>query len=119
MEDESPKITSVLKSEKIKDPKKVAQGKKLAAISRQAKERKAKEREASIRKEEREHCEEGNGFLKYSSVLIPIILFGGYYLFYLRKEEKEPEELRKKTVKPNEGETDDSEQRQEPDLECL
>ena len=37
------KITSV---EKIKDPKKVEQGKKLAAMSKQAKEKKAAERSA-------------------------------------------------------------------------
>ena len=110
----TPKITSVVKTEKIKDPKRVAQGKKLAAISRQAKERKAKEREASIRNEERERCdEEGGSFLKYSSVFIPVVLFGGYYLFYLRKKEpekKEEEPPEKKTAKNDE---------QEPDLECL
>lgn len=40
------KITSVEKNEKVKDPRKVEAGKRLAAISKQAKERKAKEREA-------------------------------------------------------------------------
>ena len=40
------KITSVEKNEKVKDPRRVEAGKRLAAISRQAKERKAKEREA-------------------------------------------------------------------------
>ena len=49
-----PKITSEVK---VKDPRRVAQGKRLAAISREAKARKAREREMSIRKEEVEKCE--------------------------------------------------------------
>ena len=42
-ENKETKITSVEK-EKVKDPKRVEQGKRLAAISREAKERKARER---------------------------------------------------------------------------
>ena len=44
------KITSVEK-EKLKDPKRVEQGKRLAAISREAKERKARERAQESRQE--------------------------------------------------------------------
>ena len=49
--DEETKITSVVK-EKIKDPRRVAQGKKLGAIGREAKERKAKERARQAQLEE-------------------------------------------------------------------
>ena len=41
MEEQQPKITTV---EKVKNPKRVEQGKRLAAISREAKARKAAER---------------------------------------------------------------------------
>ena len=41
------KITTV---EKVKDPKKVEAGKKLAAMSKQAKEKKATDREATLKK---------------------------------------------------------------------
>ena len=43
-ENKETKITSVEK-ERVKDPRRVEQGKKLAAISREAKERKARERQ--------------------------------------------------------------------------
>ena len=85
-----PKITSVVK-EKIKDPRRVAQGKKLAAISREAKARKAKEREAIIRKEESDKCEQENSSnaLYTLYAIVPVIAFGGYYFLYLRKPNDE------------------------------
>ena len=55
-ETEGTKITSVQK-EKVKDPRRVEQRKRLAAISREAKERKARERarlEAEQQREQRE-----------------------------------------------------------------
>ena len=86
-EGHNPKITSVVK-EKIKDPRRVPQGKKLAAISREAKERKARERKAAIRKEEAARCEEEQqeNFFNTSYALIPIIgiALGGYYFLFLR-----------------------------------
>lgn len=45
------KITTV---EKVKDPKRVAQGKRLAAISREAKARKARERQHQQQQDEPE-----------------------------------------------------------------
>ena len=51
----TPKITKAEKNEKIKDPRKVEAGKKLAAISREAKERKARERTV-VEKIETEDC---------------------------------------------------------------
>ena len=120
--EESPKITSVVKSERIKDPRRVAQGKKLAAISRQAKERKAKEGEAKIREEEADRCEEEReSYLNASNgmmALIPVILLGGYYLFYLRK--KEPEgETKGDNDKEEEEEGSYASKERKPNLECL
>ena len=82
-----PKITSEVK---VKDPRRVAQGKRLAQISREAKARKAREREASIRKEEVERCEQ-ESYSPYA--LLPVIgvlaISGGYYL-YQRKKDQQP-----------------------------
>ena len=86
---EEPKITTV---EKVKDPKRVAQGKRLAAISREAKAKKARERQ--------EHSEqqEGSGILPYfvlfSFIVIASGAFGGYC--YLKKEEEPVKEEPKK-----------------------
>ena len=79
----STKITSVEK-EKVKDLRRVAQGKRLAAISREAKERKARDREAARRKAQLEEKQEN--FFNASYAIIPIIgiAFGGYYFLYLR-----------------------------------
>ena len=41
---DEPKITSVEKSERVKDPKRVEAGRRLGALSKQAKEKKAQER---------------------------------------------------------------------------
>ena len=96
---EETKIVSVV-NEKVKDPRRVAQGKKLAAISRQAKERKAKEREAAIRKEEAAKCKEEKNFFNGSNTLyaiIPIIgiALGGYYFLCLRPTKEEKPNLKK------------------------
>ena len=87
--EETSKIT-----EKVKDPRRVAQGKKLAAISREAKARKAREREEAIRKEEANRCEEqGNAsYALYTIPIIGVIALGGYYFLELRptNPEKNP-----------------------------
>ena len=49
MTEEEPKITSIVKTPIVKDPGRVAAGKRLAAISKEAKERKKLERENAIR----------------------------------------------------------------------
>ena len=105
-QEEPPKITSEVK---VKDPRRVAQGKRLAAISREAKARKAREREASIRREEVERCERSERE-SYSYAVLPVIgilaIGGGYYL-YQRKKDQQPA-------------NDDSEERsekQQPNLE--
>ena len=87
-EQATPKITSEVK---VKDPRRVAQGKRLAAISREAKARKAREREMSIRKEEVEKCEKES----YSYAILPVIagvlVVGGGYYFYQRKKDQQPD----------------------------
>ena len=84
---EPPKITSEVK---VKNPLRVAQGKRLAAISREAKARKAKEREASIRREEVDRCERSekeNYFPSYALLpVIGILVVGGGYYFFQRKK---------------------------------
>ena len=83
MESET-KITTV---EKVKDPKRVAQGKRLAAISREAKARKARERQ--------EHQQQGESEISSYLLLVPVIVigvtaFGGYR--YWKKGEPIKEE---------------------------
>ena len=63
MSEEQPKITTV---EKVKDPRRVAQGKRLAAISREAKARKKQERS--------EQQQEEFGNLPY---LLLVVIVGG------------------------------------------
>ena len=86
-----PKITSEVK---VKDPRRVAQGKRLAAISREAKAKKAREREMSIRKEEADRCERSEKE-SYSYALLPVIagvlVVGGWYYFYQRKKDQQPD----------------------------
>ena len=99
------KITSVEK-EKIKDPRRVAQGKKLAAISREAKERKARDREAAIREAARrtqlkEEQETNASYASYAIIPIIGIAFGFLYLRNPTKNEnrdntQEGEEPKKK-----------------------
>ena len=97
---EPPKITSEVK---VKDPRRVAQGKRLAAISREAKARKAREREASIRKEEADRCErrEKESYFYTVFPVIGILVVGGGYYFYQRKKDQQPN-------------NDDSDEKQQP-----
>ena len=87
------RITSEIK---VKNPLRVAQGKKLAAISKEAKARKAREREENIRKEEVDRCEKENYFPYATTTLFPVIgilVFGGsYYFFQQRKKEEDNNE---------------------------
>ena len=98
---EPPKITSEVK---VKDPRRVAQGKKLAAISREAKAGKAREREASIRREEVEKCgEKENYFPSYTLLpVIGILVIGGGYFFYQRKKDQ-PANNNDNNEKPSEN----------------
>ena len=94
-----PKITSEVKV-KVKDPRRVAQGKRLAQISREAKARKAREREASIRKEEVERCERSERESYSPYALLPVIgvlaISGGYYLYQRKKDQQPANEVAEK-----------------------
>ena len=96
------KITSAEK-ERVKDPRRVEQGKKLAAISREAKERKARERH----QQETEAESKSESFNPYMVIISMVgVTLGGYYLLYLhrsnnkedrREEPPEEEEPEKKS----------------------
>ena len=83
--EEEPKITTV---QKVKNPKRVEQGRRLAAISREAKARKAEER-----KKLEEECT-GNANLLYVSVGVLGVIGLGYgtYSFLCKKEEPQQEQ---------------------------
>ena len=93
-ENKQTKITSVEK-EKVKDPRRVEKGKRLAAISREAKERKAREKVQRETEQQREQ-REAESFTPYVFV-IPMVgtALGGYYLYHLYRpnNRKEREEL--------------------------
>ena len=79
------KITIV---EKVKDPRRVAQGKRLAAISRAAKERKARERQ-----EQRQEPETSSYLMFVPVIAVGAVAFGGYCYWFkdnVKKEEEEP-----------------------------
>ena len=103
-ENKETKITSVDQREKerVKDPRRVEQGKKLAAISREAKKRKARDR-AQREAEQQRETESFNPYM----VIVPAIgiALGGYYLYHLyrpnEKEEHRPEERKEPKKKPN------------------
>ena len=105
-QEEPPKITSEVK---VKDPRRVAQGKRLAAISREAKARKAREREASIRREEVERCERSERE-SYSYAVLPVIgilaIGGGYYLYQRMKDQQ-----------PANDDSEERSEKQQPNLE--
>ena len=74
--------------EKVKNPGRVAQGKRLAAISQEAKARKAEER-----KKLEEECT-GNANLLYVSVgILGVVGLGyGVYSFLCKREEEGPQQ---------------------------
>ena len=110
-ENKETKITPV-----EKDPKRVEQGKRLAAISREAKERKAKERAQRLKEdaEQQGETESGFKFVPFSQyAFVPIVGIAlGYYILYLRrsnnKEKEEKEDLE-----------EEEEPRKKPNLEKL
>ena len=82
---EVPEITTV---EKVKDPKRVLQGKRLAAISRKAKARKAAER-AKV-----EDCvENANMLYVVVGALGGVGLGYGVYNFFSKKEEPQQQQV--------------------------
>ena len=112
-ENKKTKITSVEKK-KVKDPRRVEQGKMLAAISREAKERKARDlaqREQRRLKEEAE----GESISPYVFVIPAIgIAVGEYYLLYLRRSND-----RKGGEEPPEDRTGEEPRKRKPNLDKL
>ena len=106
--DEQPKVdkvTAVEKSEavKVKDPWKVELGKRLAKISREAKERKARQREdarkqSEVKNEEREltdYVDFGPSALRYFIGGVTFVAaLGGLYFAY-KKDKREEKEISK------------------------
>ena len=94
MEEETPKFTANT-TEKVKNPKRVEQGKKLAAISKETRERKAREREAQIKAEAKSEL---FGVLPYV-VIVPVTglnTYVGVFVYdvhhYFIKKEEPPKE---------------------------
>ena len=89
--EEEPKITT-----KVKNPKRVEQGKRLAAISKEAKARKAAER-----KKVEEECI-GNANLLYVTVGVLGVAGIGYgvYNFICKQEQQQEEEPQEKVEQP-------------------
>ena len=92
-ENKETKITMVEK-EKVKDPRRVEQGKRLAAISREAKERKARDRAQRLKEEaEQQRKTEAGSFTPYVFVISTIgIALCGYYLYHLYRSNDGKEE---------------------------
>ena len=107
---EENKVTAVEKSEKAKDPRKVELGKRLAKISREAKERKARQREAEREREKSEakDIDRIAGFSDYvdfryvvGGVTIVAALGGLYYTYKSDKRLERSETSIKNTKDQN------------------
>ena len=83
---EEPKITTT-EVEKVKNPGRVAAGKRLAAISKDAKARKAAERKKA------EECIENSNLLYVTVGVLGVAGLGyGVYNFFCKKEEEQPQQ---------------------------
>ena len=85
---EEPKITSVVKTEK--NPGRVAAGKRLAAISKEAKERKKLEREEAMKKSE--DNDGNNNNIIVGGVLLAVAGAVAYFLWNKQGEKKDQHE---------------------------
>ena len=94
--EEEPKITTV--EQKTKNPGRVASGKRLAAISKEAQARKAEERR---RAEKEEECTENSNLLYVSVGVLGVIGLGyGTYNFLCKKEEPQQEQQEPQQQQP-------------------
>ena len=90
------KITTVEKTVKVKDPKKVELGKILATISREAKERKAKLREMEMKKEEENKILD---YIDFKYVVGGVTILGGLIgLYFSYKKDKREERYMENNV---------------------
>ena len=89
MTEEAPKITSAIKTPREKNPGRVAAGKRLAAISKEAKERKKLEREKATGGSAVKESSETN-FLVVGVVVAVVAGAAVYFLTKVKSEPKEP-----------------------------
>ena len=94
----SERITAEVKTHKIKDPRRVEQGKRLAAISREAKAKKAREREEKAKTIE--NSDVGIVPLVVVAVAVGGLTYGAYRYLYTINEEPELEEQQPKKKVP-------------------
>ena len=89
------KVTTVEKSVKVKDPRKVELGKRLAKISKEAKERKAKQRSEVENRKRTHFAKEINDYVDFryfvGGVTIVAALGGLYYAYKSDKRQSERE----------------------------
>ena len=78
MTEEAPKITSAIKTPREKYPGRVAAGKRLAAISKEAKERKKLERENAIK----EPCDSETMTTQKTNILVGGLVAAGVARYY-------------------------------------
>ena len=79
--------TTITTVEKVKNPKRVEQGKRLAAISKEAKAHRAAER-----KKAEEECIENSNLLYVTVGVLGVVGLGyGVYNFFCKKEQQPPQ----------------------------
>ena len=88
MEEGRPKVIIEAKVEKVKDQRRVDLGKRLGAISREAKERKARERQ-----QQQQESETSSYLLLVPVIVIGAVAFGGYR-YWLKDNVKEGEPIK-------------------------
>ena len=114
-ENKETKITSVEK-ERVKDPRRVEQGKKLATISREAKKRKAMDR--AEREAEQQRQTEAEFLSPYVFVIPAIgVTLGGCYLYHFYRPNDGKEEPSKEDRLEKRDRREES--RKKPNLEKL
>ena len=120
------KVTSVEKSEKAKNPKRVELGKKLAKISKEAKERKARHHEAQceaelerkVDRDDRSLAEEINDYVDFRYIVGGVTIvaaLGG--LYYAYKSDKRLERSESERSKRSESKLSEQNERSESESE--
>ena len=91
---DEPKVITAPKTEKVKDPRRVELGKRLGAISKEAKARKARERQEQ-QQQQREPETSPPYLLFVPVIMIGAVAFGGYRHWFkdsVKEEESVKEE---------------------------